>query len=157
LYHHEECYYGYIEKGKIILSDWGEIAEQCWNEIPIHFPWVSLDKYMVMPNHVHGILRINDNFLEINGGRGVQLNAPTAKIDYFSKISPSKYTLGVVIRTYKAAVTTLCNRNSLLGFSCQRNYYDRVSRNENELRVMRNYIINNPINWAKDEFYRKNG
>lgn len=51
-------YFGHINDGKMILSDIGEIANQCWRKIPNHFPHVKLDEFVVMPNHVHGIVRM---------------------------------------------------------------------------------------------------
>ncbi|OGC94669.1 MAG: hypothetical protein A2W25_13950 [candidate division Zixibacteria bacterium RBG_16_53_22] len=152
-------YFGHIEKGEMTLSDVGKIAAKCWIDIPRHFTSVSLDRYIVMPNHVHGILWLNNQHRENKTGkwmatdcRGVQLNAPT-KNEYFSRISPSKNTLGVIIRTYKAAVTTSCNKRSTVGFSWQRNYYEHIIRNEDDLNAIRQYILNNPANWANDEFY----
>ncbi|WP_092460028.1 transposase [Thermoflavifilum thermophilum] len=53
--------FGEIEDGEIILNDWGIIAQQCWLEIPNHFPNVSLDEHVIMPNHIHGIMIINDD------------------------------------------------------------------------------------------------
>ena len=112
------------------------IAERCWLAIPKHFPYVQLDAWVVMPNHVHGVLWIVR--------RGVQLNAPTRGI------SPRRGTLSVVVRTYKAAVTTQCRRDGYGYFGWQRNYYEHIVRNEEELNRIREYIFNNPLRWHLD-------
>ena len=58
--YHRECLFGKINKGEMILSDYGKIANECWQSIPDHFPNVELAAYIVMPNHMHGILVINN-------------------------------------------------------------------------------------------------
>ena len=67
----------------------------------------------------------------------------------FAMIAPQRRTLGVVIRTYKAAVTTACHSRQL-DFAWQRNYYEHIVRNEQELAAIRRYIRNNPLKWALD-------
>jgi REP element-mobilizing transposase RayT len=128
------------------------VAEQCWLEIPQHFPYVELDEWVVMPNHVHGILIITSE------GGGVQWNAPTAvasadqgvQLNAPTSISPHRGTLAVIIRTYKAAVTTLCKRSGQDGFAWQRGFYEHIIRNERELNAIRQYIANNPAQWEVD-------
>ncbi len=115
---------------------------------------VELDEHVVMPNHVHGIIVICRR-------RGVQLNAPmttnaaTRNPDnVFSvispHISPHRNTLAVVVRTYKAAVTTLCRRIGRDDFAWQRNYHEHIIRNEEELNRIRQYIQDNPLRWDAD-------
>ena len=82
------------------------------------------------------------------------MNAPTTRRDtddVFSTMSPQLETLAVVVRTYKAAVTTLCCRSGNDEFGWQRSYYDRVIRNMDELDRARRYIDNNPLQWELDE------
>ena len=59
--HERKCLFGDIKDGSMALNECGKIADKCWNEIPAHFPHVDLDEYIVMPNHVHGIINIVDN------------------------------------------------------------------------------------------------
>ncbi len=122
------------------------IAEQCWIEIPNHFPNVQLDEWIIMPNHLHGIV-----FIALR--RGVQLNAPTIRItnNRFSTISPQRNKLAIIMRTYKAAVTTRCRRAGHLDFRWQRNYYEHVIRNEHDLNDIRQYTLDNPVKWNVDE------
>ncbi len=122
------------------------IATECWLQIPAHFPTLELDEWIIMPNHIHGILVITT----AAQGRGVQLNAPTRSGNMHSQLSPYRGTLGVVIRTYKGAVTTLCRQTDQADFAWQRNYYERIIRNEDELNRARQYIIDNPQNWSSD-------
>ncbi len=87
--HDKECWLGDVVNSEMVLSEIGQIAKALWLEIPQHFENAILDDFIIMPNHVHGILLNTDS-------RGVQLNAPT-KANYYSTISPKKNTLSVVI------------------------------------------------------------
>jgi REP element-mobilizing transposase RayT len=150
-----------------------DIAARCWLEIPDHFPLVELDEWIVMPNHIHGIIVIAE---PLNADRaalqrtgidpqrtGVQLNVPTVHgngqhrdhgihdvssardpTNRVSVMSPNRNTLAVVVRTYKAAVTTLCRRANYNYFAWQRNYYEHIIRSEEGLNRIRQYILDNP-------------
>jgi len=98
-----------------------------------------------MPDHIHGVLTIVETV-----GRDVQLNIPTDDLtdDYFSLISPKRGSLAVVVRTYKAAVTTICRKNGIGEFEWQRGYYDHVIRSEESLSRIRRYILSNPHHWT---------
>lgn len=123
------------------------IASNCWLEIPSHFHSVHVDEWVLMPNHLHGILVSED-------AAGVQLNAPTTTRNSgnrFSSMSPHWNTLAVVVRTYKAAVTSMSRRLLHTEFAWQRNYYEHVIRNEHELNRIRQYIIDNPQQWDYDK------
>ncbi|CAA9585168.1 MAG: hypothetical protein AVDCRST_MAG88-3830 [uncultured Thermomicrobiales bacterium] len=129
------------------------IAEQCWHELPNHFAVVELDEWVVMPNHLHGIPLINP---DRQGRDGVQLNAPTRAVEpstqeVTKRIAPHRDTLSVIIRTYKAAVTTLCRRQRYVDFAWQRNYYEHIVRDQAELDRIRQYIHDNPKGWGTDE------
>jgi putative transposase len=139
---------GGVKNDKVHLSTIGEITHRCWNEIPSHFPYVELDEFIVVPNHLHGILILADHC------RGVQLNAPNrATAIYYKSMSPKKGTLSVIIRTFKAAVTTQCRKRKYHFHGWQRNYYEHIVRNEDELGRIREYIASNPLQW---EFDREN-
>ncbi|MBI3004346.1 MAG: hypothetical protein HYY49_02900 [Ignavibacteriales bacterium] len=126
----------------MMLSQVGRIAEQCWRGVPVHFPNVELDEYEVMPNHVHGIVRFRYR------RRDVQLNVPTKDPQ---RLSPKKGTLSVLLRTYKAAVTTICREQALTDFAWQSRFADRVIRDGNDLNRIRRYIKDNVKNWENDE------
>ena len=122
------------------------ITEQCWKGIPQHFSNVSLDEYVIMPNHLHGILILHD------ARRGV-LNTSTQDSSNkpFSKSSPRRNTISLIIRTFKAAVTTQCRHIGCEKFAWQRNYYEHIIRKEKELESIRQYINENPLKWELDE------
>jgi putative transposase len=122
-----------------------QVADSCWNELPRHFPNVRLDEWVIMPNHVHGILILE-------GRGGVQLNAPTTPaFENTSVSSPPRGTLSVIIRTYNAAVTTQARALGWREFGWQRNYYEHIVRDDDELARIREYIRNNPFDWDSDE------
>ncbi len=123
-------------------------AEDCWLAIPDHIPYVDLDEWVVMPNHLHGIIVIAEGSDTGLSGVGVQLNASTGQRR--SVVSPRRGTLGVIVRTYKAAVTTCCREGNHAEFAWHRNYYEHVIRNERELRAIRQYIADNPLKWSLD-------
>jgi hypothetical protein len=115
--HNHECLFGTLADEEMKLSHIGKIAKNCWEEISKHFLNIELDAFVVMPNHIHGIVIINDH------GRDVQLNVSTKEINITKNelnvstgISPKRGTLSVVMRTYKAAVTTLCWHNGFNEF-----------------------------------------
>ena len=130
----------------------GEIAERCWKEMTKHFSDIILDEFIVMPNHVHGIIILNEPDC-----RDVQLNIPTnnsrnnVPTNYYSRISPIRHSLGVIVRTYKAAVTTMCRQNGNTDFQWQHGYYDHIIRNERSLYKIREYIRTNPEQWTWDK------
>ena len=65
------CWFGNVVNGQMVLSEIGEIAHQCWSDIPIHFPFVKLDAFVVMPNHVHGIVTIDKSDYDIKTERNL--------------------------------------------------------------------------------------
>ena len=129
------------------------IAEQCWLKIPVHFPKVELDEWILMPNHLHGIILITNDVR-----RGVQLNALASRDPnkVQSAISPHSGTLGVIIRTFKGAVTTQCRTQGYIEFAWQRLFYDRIIRDEPHLNRVRQYIIDNPGKWTEDQYNPQN-
>jgi putative transposase len=141
--HEKMCVFGKVADGGVRLSAIGEIARECWDEIPKHFPMAELDEYIVMPNHIHGIILLNDHGRDVQS-RDVQLNVPT-------RLSPRKGTLSVIIRTYKAAVTTECRNQGYHRFHWQPRFYDHIIRDGEDIDRIRNYIITNPTRWFLDE------
>ncbi len=114
-----------IISNKIILSTLGEIAYRCWIKIPEHNKNISLDEFIIMPDHIHGIIKINP---------------------FYSKIpqKPQYKKLPIIIGSYKSAVSKIAHRDAFIDFSWQRSYYDHIVRDKNELNRIRRYIINNP-------------
>jgi len=141
--------------GEIVLSSLehsplGAVVETCWKKIPMHHKGVDLDEYIVMPNHIHGIIILGEDCGDVQEACGdVQLNVSTE--NSYSTISPKKGSLSVVIRTFKAAVTTWARVNAYGDFAWQERFYDHIIRNERDLHRIRTYIANNPLKWALDE------
>lgn len=151
--------FGEIMNGEMILSEIGKIAEKCWKEIPQHYLCVQLDKYVVMPNHIHGIIIIIDDvgaedFQPLRPHTQKNINAevenfqPLPKINQYQKVITKS--LGSIIRGFKIGVTKSCNQQKCQHFALQRNYHEHIVRNENELNRIREYIINNPLQWQFD-------
>jgi putative transposase len=134
-------YFGEINDNKVVLSSEGVIAERCWVDIPIHIKNVKLDKHVIMPNHVHGIIEIVDL---VGNWHANSLQRTDNKMSRFQK-------LPVVIGSYKSAVTKYINRsNKKSCFQWQRYYYDHIITSDESLDSIRDYIIQNPSNWKVD-------
>lgn len=138
-----EMFLGGAINGKIKLSEIGLAADKFWREIPNHFLFVKLDEYVVMPNHVHGIIIIENNTQNV----GTQNFAFLP--EYQNKFGPQSKNLSSIIRGFKIGVTKYANNNNL-EFAWQSRFHDRIIRNENELNCIRQYIINNPLKWELD-------
>ena len=110
-----------------------------WEEIPTHFRHVEIDAWVIMPNHVHGVIVIPDAPV------GATHASPLPS-------GPPKRSLGAIVGAYKSAVSKHVNRLGLLsGRSIwQRNYYDHVIRDDAALARIRQYIADNPFRWAED-------
>jgi REP element-mobilizing transposase RayT len=150
------CVLGDVRSEQVQLSQLGRIALACWLEIPSHFPDIILDEFVIMPNHVHGILVLRADVGVPNNPRsnvGAQNFAPVADEVRIFHVLPNS--LGSIIRSYKAAVTQNWRkqRPQLSGSIWQRNYHEHVIRDERDLLKKREYIINNPMKWELDEYY----
>ena len=145
----KENWLGKITDGEEVLSEIGSIAEKCWNEILTHYPCVQLDKYVIMPNHIHGIIKIIDNdFVGAENLQPLHQIQPLPKINQYQKIISKS--LGSIIRGFKIGVTKWCNLHKYELFAWQRNYHEHIVRNEKELNRIREYIVNNPLRWQFD-------
>ena len=136
--------FGEISGGVMRLNDVGRIVADCWNEIPVHFPNVILDSFVVMPNHIHGIIRIVD----MGECRGKKFFAPTDN----AHPNGTSRTVGSIVRGLKIGITKRFheipgNENAKLW---QRNYWEHIIRDEQSLHTIRQYIRNNPAKWQND-------
>ena len=153
------------------MSRTGILAEVIWNEIPLHRPQVTLGRYVVMPNHMHGILfldpsgsssaenREEQTADQVETGRALSLdkskNEKSGSIPGSQRIQNiGKNTLSSIVGAYKSAVTKHANRLGL-EHGWQPKFYDRIIRSERELHHTATYIENNPANWEEDKFYGK--
>jgi REP element-mobilizing transposase RayT len=133
-----EDLFGHITSDEMYLNQYGKIVESSWKELPKHYPTIILDEFVVVPNHVHGIIII------INDLVGARHASPLQK---------KSNLLGNIIGSFKSAVTKKINEiRNTPGISIwQRNYYDHIIRNERSLYKIREYIRTNKERWAWDK------
>jgi len=158
-------YFGEITDNKMVLSNIGIIADILWHEIKNHTKNVDLDAFVVMPNHIHGIVVINkpDNFDDGVRCRDEACLVSTTtttnvtnnndnKNQFMSSISPKSGSISVIIGSYKSAFTRNAHR---LGFEFvwQVRFHDHIIRNTTEYKRIFDYIIENPEKWNDDNFF----
>lgn len=133
------CLFGEIESGSIRLSPIGEAVDAAWYELPQHTPELLLDAWVVMPNHVHGILVLPGSVTN----RSLATATPRG---------PNPCSLGAVIGGFKSAVGRAVNAANLSPVRpiWQRNFFERVIRDDRELDATRRYIEMNPNHWESD-------
>jgi len=121
------------------LSHFGVIVERCWEDLVNHYPDVALDEFVVMPNHVRGVIWLRD------AGRAGLKPAPTSE-------GGRRHGLPEIVRALKTFSARKINelRGTPGGPVWQRNYYERVVRSERELNAIREYIRANQLNWHLD-------
>lgn len=140
-----QCYFGEIVNGEMVLTAVGETAVTFFQAIPKHTQATcSIDEFVVMPNHIHGIIAI------VSTVETLHCNVSTNVDPQMSVISPKKGSLSAIIRSYKSAVSYWCRENEHSDFGWQPRFHDRIIRNERELNAIRAYIHNNPGNWVND-------
>ncbi|MCX6170717.1 MAG: hypothetical protein NTX65_15355 [Ignavibacteriales bacterium] len=133
-------FFGKVVAGKMELNGLRNVTEKFWLKMPDHFPSIELDYHIIMPNHIHGIIILNPG--ELNCGKS---NVETGYIPSLQR--QKQASLGVIVGTFKAAITRWCNQNSISNFNWQPRFYDRIIRNEKELHQIRKYIEQNPLKW----------
>ncbi len=141
-----ECLFGEALDGRVVLNDAGRIAAEAWTWLEERYGHVRLDKWIVMPNHMHGIIMIIDPVHRRGGSRTAPKNAAGRK------------PLGRLIGAYKTVSTKRINeaRGTPGVRVWQRNYYEHVIRDDDELVRIREYIVNNPARWDLDRENPKN-
>ena len=148
--HNRLHYFGEVKNGKMVLSRIGVIANLMWHEIKNHAINIELGDFIVMPNHVHGILILNN----INPLPAVQTGHALSVAPGQQRFqNQGKNTVSSIIGSYKSAVTKHCNRLGF-DFGWQTRFYDHIVRDERSFQNILNYIINNPMNWEKDKFIK---
>ncbi len=138
--------FGRVVRGKMELNACGRVAEECWRAIPDHFPHVRLDAFVIMPNHVHGVLWIVESDTSVGAKNFSPLPTPSPQ----QPPRGTSKTIGSVVRGFKIGVTKWMRENGMDGPVWQRNYYEHIIRNEDALHRIRAYILDNPIRWSLD-------
>lgn len=174
-----EHFFGNIKNGIMQLSEIGKLAAQFWHEIPNHFPMVELGNFVVMPNHIHGILIMNhpvetrfiasdnndemnnsrligsDNYDDNNNNNQTRLIASLqGKNGGFSgdKNPMMGNSISKIIRWYKGRCSFECRKINP-NFSWQSRFHDHIIRNSRSFENIQNYIEQNPSKWDEDRFY----
>jgi len=129
------CVLANVRGGKVQLTRLGGVVDACWAAIPEHFPGVSLDEHIAMPNHFHGIVRIDAERAEWSTQRFRQLTTGS---------------LSTIVRSFKAAATRAAREAGLWDKQplWRRGFYEHVIRPSEE-ETIRNYILDNPIRWQR--------
>jgi len=136
-----KCWFGEIVNGEMTLNGPGKIVEQYWKEIPSHYPNIQLDSFVIMPNHLHGIVIIDS--VGAASGRPQAGNA-------------HPYNLSSIIGSFKNISSKSIHKADLPDFSWQKSFYDHVIRQDESLDKIREYIVNNPKQWELDKENPKN-
>jgi REP element-mobilizing transposase RayT len=160
-----QCDFGKIIDDKMELSGAGVLADVLWHEIKNHASNVELGEFVVMPNHIHGILKLTNADFESESGSVETLHAtslqttptsvqPVVKNIQMAAISPKKGSVSVIVRSYKSAVSHHARR---LGFELewQERFHDHVIRGKEEYQRIAEYIVQNPAKWEEDKFYNE--
>ena len=145
-------YFGEVVHKKMELSTVGVVADILWHEIKNHATQIELGEFVAMPNHIHGILFLRRDKVEVEDvDRGLAVNGDSRTIGEARFQNQGKNTVSSIIGGYKSAVTKHANR---LGFEFgwQSSFWDYVIRDEADQQRISNYIINNPQKWADDKF-----
>lgn len=141
------CKLSRVIEDKVELSEEGKIVRWAWEELPKHFENIILDEFVIMPNHVHGVIWIQEKTSSVE----VQHAEPLLKRPNFK--GPFPGSLGAIVRSFKSAATKHINyyHHTPGNHFWQRNYYEHIIRNEEDLHNIRNYIQSNPLMWMDDE------
>ncbi len=134
---------------------WADVAKATWQAIPSHSVRVVLDEWVLMSNHLHGLLALTDspNDAVFTGRFDMRWATPANESGGRTFANAPSGSLGAIIRSYKAVVTRHVNRmrNTPSAKVWQRGYYERIVRDERELERIRAYIQDNPARWAADQ------
>ena len=156
-----KCYFGEIVETQCIASlqqptlnptEIGKIAHDEWFKTPQLRPDMNLEfgDFVVMPNHIHGIICIGEN--EYNRRRRRDAMPSVSTREYKNQFAPQSKNIASIIRGYKSAVTTHARKNNI-EFDWQPRFHDHIIRSTGEYNRVANYIVNNPGKWQADKFY----
>ena len=154
-----ECLLGNVVDSLVILSNVGRIIKTAWGRLPNRFPNIGLEEFVIMPNHVHGIVTIvGAPFMAPDErGRGT-VAIPSGMMDQkgATRLASAQKrvnrapTLGEIVRTFKALTTHKIHLAGITRFRWQHNYFERIICDEQELFEVRQYIEQNPLKWDLD-------
>jgi putative transposase len=162
-----ECLLGDIHDGKMIMSASGDIVRREWLLTQVVRTEIELDAFVIMPNHLHGIISIcscrgDPQHKSSTDLGGLDLSLPVGadrpnknieQIQASQRGAPTlkPRTIGSIVGQFKSNSTKGIRGSACAGFYWQRNYYEHIIRNESEFRQIRKYILENPANWNVDQ------
>jgi putative transposase len=159
--HHRECLFGEIVDGVMQLNRFGQIVRSYWVKLPQYHAHLQLDIFVVMPNHVHGILVLTAS----NVGAGFGVKSTTLTDELLAKPAPTeeweptdRHGIPEIIRGFKTFSARRINQiRKIQGLPVwQRNYYEHIIRDEKSLQLIQQYIDNNPSSWQQDQLHPNN-
>jgi len=152
-----EWLFGDVVQKSMFLNNNGKIVEKCWFDLPRHYENLELDQFVIMPNHVHGIMMIDIETVPASrvetGLKPVSTETSTAKTTDMDNRKKKPHGLFEFVRALKTFSARRINehRKTYGKPVWQTRFYDRIIRDDNELYRIRNYIMDNPANWKNDE------
>ena len=152
-----EAIFGKIVNGVMVKNKLGNIAYKYWLRMPIQYDYVRIPAFVIMPNHVHGIIQITQKHNPTVGAiYELPLRLGIIDQETYRKERRQMY-LSKIVGWYKMNVSKeINNRFGLNGSSCwQRNYYEHIIRNQKSLNKITEYIEKNPQLWEKDKYFNK--
>lgn len=152
--HERKQLFGQIVNGDVVLNEVGKMVEVVWIAIPKHFKNIELGEFVIMPDHIHGIISITveaTHAMPAQDGFVVE-STHVLPLPRISK-GPIPGSIGAIIGSFKSAASKRFREipNNQEKHLWQRNYYERFIRNERDYQAIYDYIIANPMNWQKDE------
>jgi REP element-mobilizing transposase RayT len=149
------CCLGDVVVGKMQLSPIGETVQKFWYEIPGRFSNVELDQFVVMPNHIHGIIMINPAIVNPLSRRDAINRVSTKRGGVTGENNPmlSTHALSKIVRWYKGRCKFEIG-STAPEFAWQSRFHDHIIRDDLKLNQIRTYILNNPENWQADCFHQ---
>ena len=149
-------YFGEIINSKMVLNEIGKIVQKQWLWLAEQYDYVKLDEHIIMPNHLHGILIIENGVNARIGMNRVVGAGRDLPLQRQRDISPQQQTrkikpLSELIGAFKTTSSKLIHQHGLSEFQWQRNFYDHIIRNEKSLNEIRKYIVENSLKWELDK------
>ncbi len=135
------CLFGEINDDRMVLNPLGEVVQRAWADVPNHYPYVTIDDFIIMPNHVHGIVIL----LEDRRDRFRNLSLRGSHQE-------KRHGLSEIIRGFKTWSARRINQiqNTSGTPLWQRSFYDHIIRDDDDLNRIRGYIMENPLTWNQD-------
>ena len=139
--HNHIKYFWEVISDEMVLNKYWKIVEECWLDLMNHYKNISLDEYVIMPNHFHGIVIIDNIFDTVGNG-------------FKPFLTKKQHWLSEIIRWFKTFSSLKLHQSWLTNFSRQKSFYDHIIRNEQDLQRIQEYIKNNPYKRQNDEYYK---